>query len=222
MSSALAAVFPHAIAVALSPMPIAALILILLSKKAKINSFIFLFGWMLGLILTVGIVAFLFDQEPTVVPGQKNLVAMWFNLILGILLVFLAFKQVQSRPKHGEIAKTPGWLTQIENISPIKTLGIALLLITINAKNTVLDISAGVTIAHLTQSFSETFIVILIYTIVASISIIIPCFAFLLLGNKMTNILIEVKSWFIQNNAVILFVLFLILGVSLISKAFGG
>lgn len=216
----IAQVLPHAVAVALSPMPIAALILILLSNRAKRNSILFLCGWFLGLVINVGIVAFLFDSQPTVVSNQKSLVFSSINLLLGLLLLFLAFKQWKSRPKPGVDAQTPNWLSQLENISPFKTFIIAFGLVTINAKNTVLDIASGVTIGQLTSTFSQSLTAVLIYSCIASLTILIPVVGFLLVGTKLTGVLTTTKSWFIQNSATILFVLFLILGVSLISKAF--
>lgn len=221
MDTILASVLSHAVAVALSPMPIAALILILLSHRAKLNSILFLIGWMGGLFLNVFIIAILFDTQPTAT-GQRSSVAMIINLLLGLFLLFLAFKQWKSRPKHGEEAKTPGWLAQLENLSPFKTVIIALSLVTINAKNTVVDIAAGVTIGHLSDSLFQTFTTVLIYSVVGSLTILLPVMAFLIVGKKMNGILQTTKVWFIQNSATILFVLFLMLGVELISKAFGG
>src|SRR3989344_2989663 len=101
MDKVVASVLPYAVAVALSPMPIAALILMLLSNRAKVNSIMFLIGWIAGLFL------------------------------LGVVLVLLAIKEWHQRPKKGEEAPLPKWMGAIETFSPFKAFGIGLLLATI-------------------------------------------------------------------------------------------
>ncbi|HBL8262361.1 TPA: GAP family protein, partial [Listeria monocytogenes] len=47
-----------------------------------------------------------------------------------------------------------------------------------------------------------------------------PTIAFLLAGSKLNNVLDSTRKWLIQNNSVIMAVLFLFIGLSVISKAF--
>ena len=49
MGAAIGQILGSAVGVAISPMPIIAVILMLFSKKATVNSLSFLFGWLLGL-----------------------------------------------------------------------------------------------------------------------------------------------------------------------------
>ncbi|MCL5438646.1 MAG: GAP family protein [Patescibacteria group bacterium] len=218
MEHFIALLFPNAVAVALSPMPIAALILILLSSKAKANSISFLLGWFLGIIVNVTIFSTIYSQIGS---GSKNTTAVIVDGILGVFLLYLAIREWKSRPKTGESPKTPKWMQAIESISPLNSFLIAFLLITINSKNTVLDISTGVIISRSSASLTETIIAIVIYSIIASLTIIVPVFAFILFGKRLEKKLKDAKTWFIYNSSAILFVLFLILGVSLLSKAIG-
>jgi hypothetical protein len=55
MGGAIGDILPLAIGVAISPVPIIAVILMLFSKKAKGNSLAFLVGWVLGLAI-VGVI----------------------------------------------------------------------------------------------------------------------------------------------------------------------
>lgn len=220
MSELVASIMPHAVAVALSPLPIAALILILLSNKAKINSLSFLLGWAVALILNVGIVALIFNQP--LPANDKSTAASLISGGLGLFLIFLALKQWHQRPKPGEAPKVPKWMNLIENFSPIQSFGLALMLVTVNAKNTVLDIAVGVIIGQKASTFSEGLITVLIFTAVSSFTIAIPVIAYFIYGDHLSGFFTKLKTWFIDNSATILFVLFLILGVNLLSKAFGG
>ena len=51
MGDAIGQILPFAVGVAVSPMPIVAMVLMLITPKAKLNGFVFLFGWMVGVAL---------------------------------------------------------------------------------------------------------------------------------------------------------------------------
>lgn len=212
-------ILPHAVAVALSPMPIAALILLLLSNKAKINSTAFLLGWITALFINVGFFMLIFNKPLDTTNSGSSLVEL-FYLVIGILLVILAIKEWFSRPKRGEIAKMPKWMEKIVTLSPVQAFGIGFLLVTFNTKNTVIDIATGVQIGQKSNSFEESLFALAFYVLIASLTIFLPVISFLILGDKMQKMLGNLKNWFMQNNSAILFVLFLILGLNLISKAF--
>ena len=220
MGHFLAPLLPHAVAVALSPMPIAALILLLLSKRAKLNSTLFLVGWVLGIVINVAFFAFLLNEQQSVTHNGKTIVGAIINGALGVFLIILALKQWKNRTQPGEIAQTPKWMKTIESISPLNAFFVAFLLITLNAKNTILNIATGVTLSQTAQSADEMVTGIAVYTFIASATILFPVLAFLFMGDRLNGTLQKTKTWFIDNSATILFVLFLILGVSLLSKAF--
>jgi len=218
--SVITSILPHGAAVALSPMPIAALILLLLSNRAKLNSLSFLVGWVVAIYVNVGLFMIIFDSPVNSAGGQST-VMFYIHLILGIFLLAIAIKEWKMRPKAGVTPKTPKWMNAIDGMSPIMAFVIAFGLVTVNAKNTVIDIAAGVQIGQNTSNIVEAFTALSIYAFVASISILIPVVGFLILGNKLNSKLEDLKTWFLYHNASILFVLFLILGLSMISKAFG-
>jgi hypothetical protein len=220
MQHLIAIIIPHAVAVALSPMPIAALILLLLSNKAKLNSVAFMFGWVFGLIINIAVFAFIFNQQP--INSAKTWLNIVINVALGLLLLYFAFVEWKSRPKPGIEPPMPKWMKLLESMSPILAFAIAFSLITINSKNTILDITVGAAIGQLTNTTGQAIIAILVYTFIASITIVVPVIAFLIFGDKLSKALQITKEWFVYNSATILFILFLILGVNLLCKAFGG
>ena len=61
MVDAIGEVLPWAVAVAISPIPIIAVILMLFTPKANTNGPAFLVGWVVGLSLVVGIIYSLAD-----------------------------------------------------------------------------------------------------------------------------------------------------------------
>ncbi len=220
MEHSIANILPLSIAVALSPMPIAALLLMLLSNKAKINSIMFTLGWIVGLAVLVYAVSFLVSSSTTPASASGFSLKQIIDIALGVLLVFFAIKQWKSRPKKGQSAKMPKWMSTVVSFSPIKAFAIGFLLATVNFKNTPVGIAVGTSLSHLSESGQLTGFIV--YLLLASCTILLPTLAFLLFGKSLQGTLTALKTWLINNNATIMFVLFLIIGAMLISKAFGG
>ncbi len=209
---------PYAVAVALSPMPIAALLLMLLSKRAAVNSVSFMLGWLLGILLLVVVAMQLaLTSEST---GGAHVIRNIINGVLGIALILFAVKQFKSRPHKGDTPKMPKWMATIENFSPTRSFGMGAALAILNFKNTPMGIAAGVALSQHATTALEIGIGLAFYVILAGITIIVPVFGFLLFGKKLQREFEMIKEWLVANNATIMFVLFLILGVLLLSKAF--
>lgn len=222
MVQIIAQILTPAVAVALSPMPIAALLLILLSNRARSNSLGFLFGWIAGLWIVVFLSIFLTTISADATGGSRNSLKNVIDGILGVILIWIAIKSFLGRPKKGEIAKMPAWMETIENFSPVKSFAIGLLLSTINFKNTPMGILAGTNISQTAQTNAQIWMGILSYILIGASTVIIPVIGFLIFGNRLQTVFGLIKNWMVENNWVIMCVLFLILGVVILSKAFGG
>ena len=129
-------VLQYAVGVAVSPVPIAAVIVILFTPKAKSNAPAFLIGWILGM-LVVGSVVLLIpgmganESEPST---QSGIV----KGILGLALLFVGWSLWQKRPRSGETAEAPKWMDSIDTFGVGKSLGMGFLLSAVNPKNLLL------------------------------------------------------------------------------------
>ena len=143
MNLVIGEILPLAIGIAISPIPIIAAILMLLSPRAKGTSVGFLIGWVGGIVVAI----VLFTLLSSVIPqdtGGPSPVAGVIKIILGALLLFLAIKQWRARPAEGEQASMPKWMSAIDSMSAGKALGLGFLLAAVNPKNLLMAISAGV------------------------------------------------------------------------------
>lgn len=211
-------ILPLSVGAALSPMPVAALVLILMSNKAKINSIAFLIGWILGLAaLVVFMSALIGDADAAMGTGST---IRWIQTVLGIVLILFAIKQWKSRAKAGVTPTTPKWMGAIEGFSPVKSFCVGLLLATVNLKNTPIGISVGVELSK--YPVMERLNGFAFYLLIAGSTILIPTVSYLLFGNKLQRYFESLKTWLIDHNAAMMFVLFLILGVVMLSKALRG
>ncbi len=216
MEKAIADILPYAVAVALSPVPIAALLLMLLSNRARINSVAFTIGWIIGLAVLIFAVSFAINvADGATHTNLKHTV----DIVLGLFLIFIAIKEWKKRAKPGESPQMPKWMSTVETFTPGKAFAIGLALSTINFKNTPLGIAVGASLSH--YSSTDQIVGFISYLLIASFTILIPTIGFLLMGDKLKGRLQSLKNWLVANNATIMFVLFLILGVTILSKGLG-
>ena len=117
MGEGIGSILPQAIGVAISPIPIIAVILMLFSKRAKSNGLAFLVGWVLALTLVGAVVLILAGAGKVSVGGTPSTVSYVVHLLLGLLLLFLAVRNWQKRPKEGETPEMPsGWQRSIPSL----------------------------------------------------------------------------------------------------------
>ncbi len=202
-----------AVAVAISPVPIIAVILMLFSKKATRNSVAFLVGWVGGL-LCVGSVVLWLGLEAS--DGGPSTASGWVKIVIGLLFLVLAVKQWRGRPEHGEQATMPAWMAAIDDFTAVKSFGIAVLLAAVNPKNLGLTIAAAASIGASGLSGGDEIIVLLVFVLVASLSVAAPVVLNLVLGSRAEHALTDMKEWLTGNNDTIMAVLLLVLGAKLL------
>src|SRR3954452_19872225 len=130
MDQVIGEILPYALGVAISPVPIIAAILMLLSPRAAGTGSGFLIGWVLGILVAVGIFTALASGLTS--GGGTPAWASWTKIVLGVLLLLVGIRQWRGR--HDDRG-TPKWMTAIDEISPIKALGLGFLLSALNPKN---------------------------------------------------------------------------------------
>ena len=215
VGSVIGETLPLAVGIAISPIPIIATILMLLSPKAKATSVGFLLGWLAGILVAL----VLFTLLSSVLPQQNSSpISGVIKIILGALLLFLAVKQWRGRPADGEQAAMPKWMSTIDSMTAIKGLGLGFLLSAVNPKNLLLAASAGVIIGGENLSFGDTTVVIVVFVLLAGCTVLIPVIGYLIASAQMAGPLDRLREWLIDNNATIMAVLLLVIGVSVIGK----
>lgn len=143
MGKVLGDVLGFAAAVAVSPLPITAIILLLATPRGRLNGLLFTAGWVVGLAGVAGVT--LAVAGPAGSSGHGH-TATWvgvLKLALGGLLVLFGARQWHRRPKDPAQARLPKWMSVIDSLSPGKTLGLGLALAAANAKNAPLAIAVG-------------------------------------------------------------------------------
>ena len=211
-----------AVGVALSPVPIIAVILMLVTPRARSNGPAFIAGWLIGLAIVGTIVLLALDPADA---SEEGAPADWVSvlkLVLGALLVLIALKQWRGRPHEGEEAPTPKWMGAIDRFTPVKSLGAGVVLAGANPKNLLLAIAAATVIAQTGIPGGEQAIAYAVFAMIGTVGVGAPVVIYFALGERAGPILDRLKTWMGQHNAVIMAVLCLVIGSKLIGDAIAG
>ena len=120
MIEAIGGSLPLSVGVALSPLPIAAVIMMLITAQGRTNAPVFLLCWCRG-ILTVGFVVFLMPGIETA-RGEPTTLSGLLRIILGIALLFLSIRKWWQRPAPDEPVEVPKVLTHLDQIGVMQSM----------------------------------------------------------------------------------------------------
>ncbi len=107
MGQAIGGSLPLAVGIALSPIPIIAVVLMLTSQRAGVNGPAFVIGWLIGLGIIGAIVLALAGPAEASQSGTPATWVSWVKIGLGALLLLVAWREFRSRPQAGEESQMP-------------------------------------------------------------------------------------------------------------------
>jgi threonine/homoserine/homoserine lactone efflux protein len=210
------------VGVALSPMPVIAVVLLLTTRRARRNGPAFVMGW-LACLAVIGVVV-LAIAGPTLADdhGQLATWISWLSLVLGVLLLVVAARQFTGRPAADAEPTMPSWMESIDRFGAARSLGTGAALAGLNPKNFLLAVSAATAIAHTGIPGGQQAVAYGVFAVIGSLSVGAPVVCYLAMGDKSKAMLDAVKDWMGRHNAVIISVLCLVIGVKLIGDFVAG
>jgi len=219
MGQAIGGSLALAIGIALSPVPIIAVVLMLTTPRARVNGPAFVLGWLLGLGVIGAIVLAVAGPANASSSGAPATWVSWLKIILGAGLLLIAARQFRGRPHGEDQAPMPKWMGAIENFKPAAALGTGALLAGANPKNLILAVAGAAAIAQTGIAGAQQAIAYLIFAVIATIGVGAPVVIYFAMGERSQELLGKLKNWMGQHNAVIMSVLCLIIGAKLIGDA---
>ena len=118
LSSALGDLLPAALGVALSPIPIIATVLMLLSQRAR-------------------------QTRAGLDTSSSSDTTYWIKLVIGALFLLLAGRTWMKRPRAGQDVEPPTWTAMLDTVSPVVAAGLGAALSALNPKNLALAVSGA-------------------------------------------------------------------------------
>lgn len=217
MAEALASVLPIAVGILVVPLPIAAVIVLLFSPRAAANGLAFVAGWVLGLTVVGGLTLLIEDGSDVAGGGAPSRWASAVKLVLGVGLLFLAYRSFEKRPPTGEQPAPPSWMAALAGSSPARAFGYGALLSGANPKNLLLTVGAMTSVALLGLPAGQAAVVLAVFVVVCSLGVATPVAYALTGGQEARETLTAWETWLVANNAVVVAVVLLVLGVWIVA-----
>jgi hypothetical protein len=222
MGKAIGGSLPMAVGIALSPIPIIAVVLMLTSRRAKVNGPVFVLGWLLGLGVVGTIVLALAGPAGASESGSPATWVSWVKIALGVLLLLVAARQFRSRPHGDEQPHMPKWMATIDKTTPPAALGLAAVMSGANPKNLLLAVAGAAAIAGTGIPGGQQAIAYLIFALIGTLGVGIPVGIYFAMGKRSEKLLTGLKDWMSAYNAVIMSVLCLVIAAKLIGDGISG
>ncbi len=220
ISAALGDLLPAALGVAISPIPIIATVLMLLSARSHRTAPAFAAGWMVGITAVLVIVLLVAGPDGVDTTSSSD-TTFWIQTALGLLFLLLAANTLRKRPRNGQ-ASAPAWMNTLNSVSPVAALGLGALLSAANPKNLALAVTGAVAIASNDLSTPQTVACVLMFVIVGSLFVTGPVVAHLVAPERMSGPLDALRGFMQSHNTAIMVVLLGVLGLSSLGKGIGG
>ena len=220
LDDAIGGLLPAAVAVALSPIPIVAVVVVLGAPRARTAGPAFALGWIAGLLAVSVVVVLLVGSASD--PDSDDPGVNWLKLGIGIVFLLMAAKQWTKRPRPGREPEVPGWMATIDSATPPRAALLGMALSGANPKNLALTLTAAASIAEAGLDTADTAIAVAVFTLLGSITVAGSVLFYLLAGDRAARPLAAVKQFMADNNAVIMMVVLLLLGAKLLGDGLAG
>ena len=217
---AIGELLPYSVGVALSPVPIVAVILMLTTPKGRANGLAFALGWVVGLSAAATIVLVVTggsDQSGSATADSVN----WAQLAIGVLFLAMAGRQWRKRPRDGEAPELPGWMATVDHVGPGKALGLGILLSGLNPKNLALAAAAGAALAQAGLDVGGDVVGVAVFVVLGSVTVAGLALFAAIAPRAAAAPLSSIKTFMSTHNAVIMMVILLVFGAKLVGEGVG-
>lgn len=212
---ALREVLPSAIAFAFSPIAIVEMILVLFSRRARVNGVVFLVMIVIPVVLIplVGAKAYQAVADPTT-ESAAGTGGAWFLLILGALMLLLALANWNRRAD----ASVPKVFDTIEGMGPGAVAFLAIGVTLVNPKNLAMLLAAGQSLGSAGLESGELVLGVLAFAVVATLPFLVVIGYRLLGGAAAAQRLDRWKAGLLARNHLIMAIVLGVLGLVLAGR----
>lgn len=212
----LGVVFPLALVVGLSPLPILPVLLLLTTPRARANGWAYLGAWLVTLSVVVS-AALLLAQLSDPAPASEEGLG-WVQVVTGAVFLVMAAVKVMRRPRADEPKETPRWMAATATYTPGQAARLGAVLAGANPKNLAMAIAAGAEIAVIAERPSQTVAGLLGFVLVGSIGVATPVLVQSALGERATAPLERGRAWLVRHSTALSVGVLGVLGVALLLK----
>lgn len=214
MLSAVGQLLPLAVGVAISPIPIVAVVLMLMSRHAGATSAGFAAGWVAGIAAVLAVVTAAAGVIHTGDGSAPSPTVGWLKIGLGVLLLALAGRQLRARGDHS----TPKWMTAIDSFTSAKAAGLGFALAAVNPKNLLLCVSAGLQLGTAELAAGAAVGAGAIFVVLAATTVLVPVIGYRMAAERLRAPLAATQRWLSGNNHLVMAIVLALMAASVIGK----
>ncbi|WP_040834979.1 GAP family protein [Nocardia brevicatena] len=218
MGAVIGDLLPLAVGVAISPIPVLAAIMMILSKNAAGAGRGFALGWVAGIAAATVIMVLLAGSMGGPADRQPSTAGSWLKIALGVLLLGLAVLQWRARADTA----IPRWMRAINELTVGRAVGLGVLLSAVNPKNLLLCVSAGVVIGAGGISVGGQAVAVVVFTLLAAAGVLVVILGYTLAADRLRAPLGRLRAWLQDNNHMVMAIVLLIMGAVVLGKGIGG
>jgi threonine/homoserine/homoserine lactone efflux protein len=191
------------------------------TPRARTNGPAYALGWIAGLVV-VSVVVVLVASGADDPDSAASTGVDWAQVGIGLLFLALARRQWRKRPREGAQAEMPGWMSSVDHFGAARSLGLGIVLSAVNPKNLALTAAAAASIAQAGVSAGDEVIAVAVFVVLASVTVVGSVVAYLVAPSRVGGPLESLKAFMATHSAVIMMVIFLVLGAKVLGQGLGG
>lgn len=205
---------PFAVVVALSPLPIIAVLLLLAAPAGLGAGLLFALGRVVTLALLVLLLSYATDLIDD--SAGSTLPAAVLRILLGLVLAFVAVRKWLRRPRGDEPEPLPGWMRAIDTMGPGAALRLGAIVTVVNLKELAMAAGAGLTLGGAMAGSGTIAAAGAVFVLLSTLGVTLPVLALAIGRERVAPGLAAARDWFVRNNATIMAVVLLVIGALLI------
>jgi Sap, sulfolipid-1-addressing protein len=220
MGHVLAQLIPVALAAALSTVPITVTLVILLSDNRRRTAPPFVSGWIIGTAAAL-VLATVAAQALPGRPRQFSSLIDNLEILVGGALVLFGLVTL-FRHRRTSAGPGAGWMEGLGALGPLPAFGIGLAL-NLRPKALLLLAAAGLAIsgAPLGVDDADTLFLILVYTAIATSTVVAPALATVFFPDRMEPRLVAARDWVTAHGTVVTGSVVILVGVVVLAAGIG-
>lgn len=220
LSEVIGGLLPAAVAVALSPIPVIAVVVVLGTRRARSNGPLFAVGWVLGMAVASTIVLAVTRDASN--PDSATATGIgWVQVALGVMFFVMAAKQWKKRPQPGVHPVMPPWMATLDTTTGVRALVLGSTLSAANPKNLALVVSAAATVAQAGLTTSGDIVAMAVFVAIGSCTVVGAVLVAVIAPRRSAAPLAAVKEFMTAHSAVIMFVILVVLGAKFVGDGLG-
>lgn len=214
MIDLVAETLPFAAVIALSPLPIIAVLLLLAAPAGLRGGALLALGRVVTLavlVLALSAVTELIDDA-----AGSTAPAAVLKVALGAVLVVVAVRKWAKRPRGDDPEALPAWMRAVDTMKPGAALRLGVLVTVANPKELAMAAGAALTLGGAMAGIGTVVVAGVIFVVIATLGATLPVVVLAVGRERVAPALGSARDWFVRNNATIVAVVMLVLGAVLI------